>query len=178
MTMRFGSMMSMGAALTIVLGCYTVSLKVSGERKAVDDLRNQIASDQRGIRTLQAELRTRSRLPELQRWNDEVLALAAPAAGQFVRDPVQLASYGVTAKPEPQAAPEVRYAVADAPAPAAAPVQTVAYHAPLQQAPQPSLRSVSLRPAQASLRKVSLSVVTSGLGLDDVVATSDRIRLR
>ena len=121
--MRFGTMLSGGVALAMVLGCYTISLKVSGERKAVDDLRTAIARDQRGIRTLQAELRTRGRLPELQRWNDEVLALAAPAAAQLVRDPVQLASFGT----QTPAAPAVRFTVAQAAPVAPTPVRTVAY---------------------------------------------------
>ena len=131
MIARFGSMLSGVAALAMVLGCYTVSLKVSGERKAVEDLRGKIAGDLRGIRTLQAELRTRSRMPELQRWNDEVLAMAAPVAGQFARDPMQLASF-VAQKPEASlpAAPAVRYALAEAPAPAASPLQKIAYSAP------------------------------------------------
>ena len=131
MIIRFGSVLAGVATLATVLGCYTVSLKVSGERKAVDDLRARIAADSRGVRTLEAELRTRARLPELQRWNDEVLALGAPAAAQLVRDPVQLASFAAAA---PRAAtpaiaegPAPRFAIAEAPAAAPSPVRTVAY---------------------------------------------------
>ena len=128
MIARFGSLLSGGAALAMVLGCYTVSLKVSGERKAVDDLRVKIASDMRGIRTLQAELKTRSRMPELQRWNDEVLAMNAPAAAQFVRDPVQLASFVATRGPQ---APIVTVASAQV-AGSSAPAQVLAPSAPAQ----------------------------------------------
>ena len=131
MIVRFGSILAGTATLAIMVGCYTVSLKVSGERKAVEDLAAKIASDQRGIRTLQAELRTRARLPELQRWNDEVLALGAPVAAQIVRDPVQLASFEVATPravaPETAEAPTARFAIAEAPAPAPSPVRTVAY---------------------------------------------------
>jgi len=163
MIMNFGSMLSGVAALAMVLGCYTVSLKVSGERKAVDDLRASIARDVRGIRTLQAELRTRARMPELQRWNDEVLALSAPTAGQFVRDPVLLASFGN--RPEPRTAPvapDISYALAQAPAAPPSPVVEASY-----------------TPVQSSLPAVSAS-----LGLDDSVtgavttASLERIALR
>ena len=131
MIMTFRSMSWAALALAAVLGCYTVSLKVSGERKAVDDLRTGIARDIRGIRTLQAELRTRARMPELQRWNDEVLALGAPTAAQFVRDPVLLASYqGRAEVPVAPAVPEARYAIAPAAPRTDAPVVTVAYQAP------------------------------------------------
>lgn len=166
MIMTFRSMSWAAIALATVLGCYTVSLKVSGERKAVDDLRSAIARDVRGIRTLQAELRTRARLPELQRWNDEVLALGAPTAAQFVRDPVLLAGYEDRSV-EPAAAPRPgpRYAIAPATPPSAAPpVVTVAYSAP---------RSAPTLPA-----------VTAALGLDDAVtgavngATLERVSLR
>ncbi len=119
---RFGSMIGGAMTLAIMLGCYSVSLKVSGERKAVDDLRGQIASDMRGIRTLQAEYRTRARPSELQRWNDEALGLQAAAPMQFVRDPVELAAFEARSE-----APVARYAVATAPAPAPAPVTRVAY---------------------------------------------------
>jgi hypothetical protein len=142
MIARFGSLLSGGAALAMVLGCYTVSLKVSGERKAVEDLRVKIASDMRGIRTLQAELKTRSRMPELQRWNDEVLAMNAPAAAQFVRDPVQLASFVATRGPQAPiatvastqvavpSAPAMRFTIAEAPAAPRSPLQRASYVVP------------------------------------------------
>ena len=80
-------------AMLAALGCYTISLKVSSERAAVDKLRAQVVADAHDIRMLQSEVRTRARLPELQRWNDTVLALSPPKVGQFLRDGVQLASY-------------------------------------------------------------------------------------
>lgn len=119
---RFRTVLGGVATMAVMIGCYSVSLKVSSERKAVADLRMQIASDQRGIRTLQAEYRTRARQGELQRWNDEVFGLQAAAVGQYVRDPMQLAAFEMKREQPP-----VRYAVAEAPARAPAPVRTVAY---------------------------------------------------
>lgn len=162
MIINFGSMLSGVAALTMALGCYTVSLKASGERKAVDDLRTAIARDQRGIRILQAELATRARTPELQRWNDEVLALAAPTAGQFVRDPVELASFaGETAPAAAAPAPDVSYALARVPVAPASPVVKAAY------APRAT--------------RDAAPAVSASLDLDDAVVTSaslDRVAFR
>ena len=127
--MRYaGSALMLFVTMAAAIGSYTVNLRVSGERSEVERLRKRLVADARDIRNLQAELRTRARLPEMQRWNDSVLQMSAPAATQYLQSPVQLASFGAV----PQAAapqPDVRYAVAT-PAPAApitAPVQRAAY---------------------------------------------------
>ena len=126
-----GSALMLMVTIAAAVGCYTINLQVAGERAAVERLRYRLVVDARDMRNLQAEVRTRARLPEMQRWNDQVLQMSAPAAGQFVRSPVQLASFG-TALPATSAAavgPAVSYAVtAPAPAaPATAAVVTVAY---------------------------------------------------
>ncbi len=73
-----------------VVGCsfaatalYTVSLGVASERTRLEDLDHSIAMTRRDIRQLQTEMGTRASLRQLERWNGEVLALAAPSAGQF-----------------------------------------------------------------------------------------------
>lgn len=73
-----------------VVGCafaatalYTVSLGVASERTRLEDLDHSIAKTRRDIRQLQTEMGTRASLRQLERWNGEVLALAAPSAGQF-----------------------------------------------------------------------------------------------
>ena len=105
------------AALASVMGCYTVSIRASSERAAVITANQQIASDVAEMRLLRAELRTRSRLPELQRWNEQVLALAPPRAEQLIANPVMLANY---AAPSTSAAAvaTVNAVVRDAAAPA------------------------------------------------------------
>ena len=119
----FGSGALISVAMLAALGCYTISLRVSSERAAVDKLRAQVVADARDIRMLQSEVRTRARLPELQRWNDTVLALSPPSAVQFLRDGVQLASYA-------PGAPHVA-----APAPAATPAPATAGPATAGSAP-------------------------------------------
>lgn len=117
-----GSALMLLITMATAVGSYTVNLKVSGERAAVDGLRRQIARDARDARNLQAELRTRARFPEMQRWNDSVLQMSAPSAAQYLHSPVQLASF--VAPAAPAEAPALRYAVT-APAPVVPPTATI-----------------------------------------------------
>jgi hypothetical protein len=141
-----GWVAALGAA---ALGCYMLSLRVASERHDLARLDAKIVAAQQNIRTLQTEVGTRSRIPQLEDWNEEVLALSAPAAGQFVAANVSLARFDM--RPTPQAADpaEVRLASAEPAAPAprpaeAAPVQrAVAAPAPVA-APQAQVRRASL----------------------------------
>ncbi len=141
------------SALASAMGCYTVSLHAAGERSAVVAAHDQITRDLSEMRLLRAELRTRSRLPELQRWNEEVLALAPPRAEQLVANPVQLASYAAPAAP------------AAAPA-APATVQTVVRDAP---APVPTLRRAAFVPRAAA--DLGADAVLAGGGTPGGAAT-------
>lgn len=122
-----GSTALISAALAAIVGCYTVSLHAANERAAIVASRERLARDTADIRLLRAELRTRSRLPELQRWNEQVLALAAPHAEQLMASPLLLAAY---ARPGGKA-------------PAPAPVVAVVRDAPT---PEPLLRRASFSP--------------------------------
>lgn len=76
-----------GAALS----CYMVSLRVATERNELAKVERQIVEAKRDIRSLQTELGTRGRMTQLEQWNAEVLALAAPSSAQFLRDEFTLA---------------------------------------------------------------------------------------
>jgi hypothetical protein len=105
---------------TAALGCYMLSLQVAAERAELAGLERRIVSTQQSIRSLQTELGTRGRLQQLEQWNAEVLALSAPAAGQFLESTVSLARFDAGRTPVPVEAP-VRMASAEAapgPAPA------------------------------------------------------------
>lgn len=133
-------------AAAALVASSAISMGVAAERDKLDKLRVAMARDVRDIRNLQAELRTRARLPELQRWNDEVLGLASPIAGQYLADPVQLANYRA---PEAAKPPALVYAEAT-PTPAApSPVRQVAFEAPVQ------LASVPARVAAPPVRAAS-----------------------
>jgi hypothetical protein len=85
-----------GGCVAIVLGFYLVSLQVAAERKKLDTVNGRIDAAQRDIRALETEFETRANLAQLERWNGDTLALAAPTAGQFLPDEVALASVDVT----------------------------------------------------------------------------------
>lgn len=112
MNMRFGSVSMMAATAAAILGFNTLSMHVSAERSKVEKLQSRIAADLRDIRALEAELRTRARLPVLQTWNDNVLALSAPTARQFADSPVQLAAFAPGAADVVPGTPSVQLALA------------------------------------------------------------------
>ncbi|WP_439532949.1 hypothetical protein [Polymorphobacter sp.] len=115
-----GSALLMAITTLVGIGCYATTAHGAAERDAIQKMRRQLVSDGRAIRDLEAELRTRARLPQLERWNQDVLKMSAPSATQFMRSPVQLASL-VNPAPVPAAepGPTIQYAIAPAAAPAA-----------------------------------------------------------
>ena len=102
----------MAATAVAILGLNTLSLHVSAERGKVEKLQSRIAADLRDIRALEAELRTRARLPVLQKWNDNVLALSAPTSRQFADSAVQLAAFAPGAPAAVPGPPAVQMALA------------------------------------------------------------------
>ena len=133
-----------GAALC----CYMLSLQVATERSDLARIEARIVATKQQIRSLQTELGTRGRLSQLEQWNSDVLALAAPASGQFLRDeftlarldrrdptlaeraPVRMASLETAAAPPPAAA---------APAPDAKSARAVQPQAPPAGQIQPAI---------------------------------------
>ena len=92
---RFKGIGWFGGCVAIVLGFYLVSLQVAAERKKLETMDRKIDSAQRDIRALETEFETRANLAQLEKWNGETLALAAPVAGQFVTDEGALARLDV-----------------------------------------------------------------------------------
>jgi hypothetical protein len=78
-----------GAALSF----YLVSLQVAAERTALETTERRIAISHQQIRQLETEFGARASLRQLEAYNNEVLALAAPKLGQYVPGGVQLAAY-------------------------------------------------------------------------------------
>lgn len=156
-----GSALMLVLTTAVIVGSYTVNLKVSAERAQVEKLRRQLVADARNLRDLQAELRTRARLPQMQRWNDDVLLMSAPVAGQYLRNPVQLAGFGVPEAEATPAAPAVTHAVTrSVTTPAPAPVVRASYSA-TPVAPQPeTARVVSAAWRSAPARPVAPPVLT------------------
>jgi outer membrane biosynthesis protein TonB len=143
------------------LGCYMLSLQVAAERADVTSLDSRIVAARQQIRSLQTELGTRGRLQQLEAWNDDVLALAAPASGQFLEGDVSLARFE-THEPQVGAqAAEVRLASAEVPA---APAPAAPAHAAPTPTPTPTptpapQRAVAERSAVAPQPPVAQPVV-------------------
>lgn len=71
--------------------CYLVSSWVASERARVESLERAIVAARRDIRDLETEFQTRANLAQLERWNGDVLALAAPRPDQYVASEEALA---------------------------------------------------------------------------------------
>ena len=108
--------------IVVAVTSYSLSLKVANERREVERMSRQNNALESELKAMDAELRVRMRMPQLQRWNDSVLGLVPISATQYLDSPVRLASYGQPlASDQPQALPQPRLAVRDViPAPATA----------------------------------------------------------
>lgn len=109
---------------TAALSFYLVSLQVAAERAALATVERGIQATEDEIRHLETEFSARASLRQLEAYNDEVLALAAPTVDQYLTSEVQLASYAPgAAEPAPArpAAPATALAKAEAAAPTTAP---------------------------------------------------------
>jgi hypothetical protein len=143
--------------VAIAVSSYSLSLKVAAERRAAERLARSNVALQSDLKALEAELRVRMRMPQLQRWNDSVLGLVPISASQYLAEPVQLAAYGTA--PEAPALPRVQLAVRDLapPAPAAPPRATlVSAPAPAPQqaaSPEQPPARVATQPAAPSFAR-------------------------
>lgn len=127
---------------------YLISLQVASERGRLEEIDRKIAATKRDIRQLQTELNTRGSLRQLERWNGEVLALAAPVAGQYLNGERALATVDHSELGKtPVAPPPVMMAVLTA-------------EAAKPPAPQPGLiaRIAAPKPAPKPLTKTDKAV--------------------
>ncbi|OSZ72596.1 hypothetical protein CAP39_04550 [Sphingomonas sp. IBVSS1] len=118
MRQYLSAMLWITATTVIVASAQVITTRAAAERRAVTRLNIELVDNKVRIRELEAELRTRAGMPEMQRWNDAVFQMAAPQSSQILRSPVQLAAFAA----RPDALPRVQMAVAvDAPLAAEAP---------------------------------------------------------
>lgn len=141
-----------GAALS----CYMVSLRVATERNELAKVERQIIAAKRDIRSLQTELGTRGRMTQLEQWNAEVLALAAPSSAQFLKDEFTLARLYRSDPTVAERSAEVRLASADTEA-AAKPAESA------KPATPPAVRAVAERPAPQPPMIHRASFTTAGV---------------
>lgn len=109
MRQHLSALLWIAGTTIVVAGAQVITTRAAAERRAVTKLNIELVENTVRVRELEAELRTRAGLPELQRWNDAVFQLTAPQGGQILRSPVQLASFAA----RPEAEPKVQFAVAE-----------------------------------------------------------------
>ena len=143
-----------GSCVVVVLAFYLVSLQVAAERGRLDALNMRIADAERDIRALETEFDTRANLAQLEKWNGDTLALAAPVAGQFVANEAALAAIDVSAPTAvgPDGA-QVRTAALLVPSLVGTSLQTAAVPAPVEVAAvaAPLMPVAAHKPAPASI---------------------------
>lgn len=88
---RFQGLGWFAVGVVVALAFYLVSLGVAAERAKLKDREAAILQARRDLRQLETEFQTRANLAQLERWNGEVLSLAAPRPEQFVHGVAQLA---------------------------------------------------------------------------------------
>ncbi|MBB5710651.1 hypothetical protein [Sphingomonas xinjiangensis] len=78
--------------VVVAPACYLVNSHGAAELAKLNATKAAIVAAQKDIRQLETEFNTRANLAQLERWNGEVLALAAPDAQQFLSGEVALAN--------------------------------------------------------------------------------------
>ena len=173
-------------------GLYLISLQVAAERAKLEEVDRRISAAHRDMRQLQTELGTRASLRQLEKFNAETLALAAPRASQYVHGDLQMAA--LTADKPTTDTPLVAVATVAAARPAPTPAPTATAPAAPQAipavirraAPQPAvphgatpLERVAYAPAStARLDRVAMveRAVVDRSTLGDLLRTAARER--
>lgn len=161
--------------IAVAVTSYSLSLKVAAERRDMEKLARQNTALESDLKALDAELRVRMRMPQLQRWNDTVLGMVPISATQYLGSPLQLADYGKPPETAPQ--PRVQLAVRDiAPArPAMTAPLLVKADLPVAAAPA-AIQRVSAPAAAAPERAVPIvrpvSTAQSGAQISRPAATA------
>ena len=139
----------------VVAGAQVITTRAAAERRAVTRLNIELVENTSRVRELEAELRTRAGLPELQRWNDAVFQLAAPQGGPILRSPVQLASFAA----RPESAPTVQFAVAEIGPAAPGSIPPAAGSAPPPAGPAPAQPGSTARLVRTSFGDAQAPVI-------------------
>ena len=173
---RFRAIVLTALAIASALAFYMVSLRVATERSAVERLRSANAQMAGDIRRLHAELGTRARMPQLERWNAGLLSLSAPRAVQYLDGAVELATFGMA--PQPAMDARVRQAVLneDSAPVSTAPVQTAALRAPAPA--KAEVVTVAYAPAQAGVPAKPRLIHTVAYDPDRAAEGAGRLRWR
>jgi hypothetical protein len=145
-----------GVGVALALGVLIVPLHVAAERKKLDATTTQVAQAERDIRALETEFETRANIAQLEKWNGDTLRLAAPVAGQYLRDEAALASLDFHA-PLNAGGADVQMAAAIVPQQAVAPTASPAANPTAPVAMAALNNSVSAAPSATSATSATTS---------------------
>lgn len=167
--------------------CYLVNSQGAAEQAKLNATKAAIVTAQKDIRSLETEFNTRANLAQLERWNGDVLALAAPVATQYLpgeaalasldrvdaqAQPVETAALVVPAAATPPAAPV--QAAAAAPSPAPAPAPAVKPAAPVRVAAAPPTHAAPAHAAPARVAAMTVSPAQQDGNLRKLMRKADR----
>lgn len=136
--------------VVVAPACYLVNSHGAAEQAKLEATRLAIVQAQRDIRGLETEFNTRANLAQLERWNGEVLALAAPVAQQYLASETALASLGQPVDIQTAAL----VVPAGAPAAQVAAVAVAQVTNPVQGPPQNAVAAKSVAQQDTELRKL------------------------
>jgi hypothetical protein len=136
--------------IVVAPACYLVNSHGAAEQAKLNAAKVAIVQAQRDIRQLETEFNTRANMAQLERWNGEVLALAAPAPQQFLAGETALASLDQPV--------EVQTAALVVPA-GVPPIQTAAATAAAQ--PKAAMAVAAVAPQPKAVQSVSRESVAS-----------------
>ncbi|WP_156357891.1 MULTISPECIES: hypothetical protein [unclassified Sphingomonas] len=142
----FGALGKLVALGVMAPAFYLVISQGAAERGRVEAIERSIVQARQDIRSLETEFDTRANMAQLERWNGDVLSLAAPRAEQYVGGEHQLASLpGRTEGGNVALAyvvPSAPMEAAPAPEPALAAAAPVAASAPARVEPARNVKPV------------------------------------
>jgi hypothetical protein len=126
-------------AVVVAPACYMVNSHGAAEQAKLNAMKGAVYQAQKDIRSLETEFQTRANLAQIERWNGDVLALAAPTSGQYLANETALASLDQPAQIQTASL------IVPTGAPAAQPVAAVATASaqPVQAAPAAAAASGS-----------------------------------
>lgn len=161
-TFGFGTLGKLAMLGVVAPGFYLVISQGAAERARVESVERAIVQARREIRDLETEFDTRANMAQLERWNGDVLSLAAPRAEQYVGGETQLASLpgrtegGNVALAYVVPAAPVEY-IPQAPSPVPAVTTPTAPAAPAKAAPTPATVAIAKVEAARATRSPAAS---------------------
>jgi hypothetical protein len=135
--------------VVVAPSCYLVNSYGASEQAKLNATKASIVQAQVDIRQLETEFNTRANMAQLERWNGEVLALAAPAPQQYLASETALASLDQQDAGQAELQTAALVVPKAAPVSAAAPVQTAALTV------APSVKPVQGAPHDAPVKSVA-----------------------